>query len=384
MIPWHFALLWGIVSGLSLPIAACLGIIVSPVTDEEAAEEPEWRRNLRYSWAERETFGKMGALMMAFGAGALLFAVATELYGHALHQVKVGHMTLDEMFTIIFGALLGGAFYLTVNQALDNYLCGEGEAAQPALMDSEKGRAEASETSSIAADMKSKVDASTAEGETQSSARSGKELWASAKKRSMEQKQTFADVIMQAQSTLQLRPREKAMMSMGDSSDIKKAKSTAYALFLGLLVDGVPEGVLMGFLCAEGHLTPALIVSLFVANFPEAFSSASLLKKAKVNNTQILGMWSGLCLLVGSLAGLGCGLLLHNYPHYPAGVPHTMLIIIALVEGLTGGSMIACIASVMLPEAFERAGSKGPFYSQSGFLCLCGFLGSATMKATFG
>lgn len=189
---------------------------------------------------------------------------------------------------------------------------------------------------------------------------------------------------MQAQSTLQLRPREKAMMSMGDSSDIKKAKSTAYALFLGLLVDGVPEGVLMGFLCAEGHLTPALIVSLFVANFPEAFSSASLLKKAKVNNTQILGMWSGLCLLVGSLAGLGCGLLLHNYPHYPAGVPHTMLIIIALVEGLTGGSMIACIASVMLPEAYERAGSKGPFYSQSGFLCLCGFLGSATMKATFG
>merc|ERR1719440_1663924 len=95
------------------------------------------------------------------------------------------------------------------------------------------------------------------------------------------------------------------------ADDVQHAKSVALALFLGLLVDGVPEGVLMGFLSAEGHLTPVLIISLFVANFPEAFSSASLLIQAKMSTSKIIGMWTGLCLLVGCLSGLSCYLLLH-------------------------------------------------------------------------
>jgi len=395
MNPWHFALLFGIISGLSLPIAACLGIMVSPVDDEESDEEPGWRQKIRFNHANREGFDKVCALMMAFGAGALLFAVATELYGHALHQVDVGGMGLDEMFTIIFGALVGGAFYLTVNQALDNYLCSEDEEpAEPSTIDTEKGSAEASETSSIAAAMRSKVDA-TAQVEHKSSdkstGRSGKDLWAAAKVHAKRtRRKSISEVVMQAKEHgKELGGRAKAIMSMADSKDAKHSKSVAYALFLGLLVDGVPEGILMGFLCAEGHLTPALIISLFVANFPEAFSSSSLLKKANIGNGQILGMWAGLCLLVGCLAGAACGTLLHFYPHFGdkghgAELPVAMLMTIALVEGITGGAMIACIASVMLPEAFAGAGKTGPFYSQSGFLCLAGFLMSASMKATFG
>merc|ERR1712224_938394 len=61
---------------------------------------------------------KICALMMAFGAGALLFAVTVELYGHALREVEQGRLGVLEMFTIIFGALVGAAFYLTTNQWL--------------------------------------------------------------------------------------------------------------------------------------------------------------------------------------------------------------------------------------------------------------------------
>jgi len=373
MKPWHFALTFGIISGSSLPIAACLGIMVSPVQDEESDEEP----------IDTKEFDKVCALMMAFGAGALLFAVATELYGHALHQVDVGGMGLDEMFTIIFGALIGGAFYLTVNQALDNYLCSED--GEPAA-DTEKGSAEANEKSSIAAAMLSKKDA-----DAPTTKRSGKELWGALKVKSKQaRRKSMADVILEAKERgKELGGREKAIMSLAESKDSKHAKSVAYALFLGLLVDGVPEGVLMGFLCAEGHLTPVLIISLFVANFPEAFSSSSLLKKAKISNFQIMGMWTGLCLLVGCLAGAACGTLLHFYPQFGekghgGELPLAMLMTIALVEGITGGAMIACIASVMLPEAFAGAGKSGPFYTQSGFLTLVGFLMSASMKTTFG
>jgi len=386
MNPWHFALVFGIISGLSLPIAACLGILVSPADDEESDEEPAWKQKIRFKHADREAFDKICALMMAFGAGALLFAVATELYGHALHQVDVGSMGLDAFFTIIFGAIIGGAFYLTANQFLDNYLCSEDEEpAGPSTMDTEKGSAKASETSSIAADMRSKVD-TTAQGEPQRMPRSGKDLWKRATAHAKKARRpSITDIIMEAKERgKEFSGKEKAIMSvgLGDSKDAQHSKSVAYALFLGLLIDGVPEGVLMGFLCAEGHLTPALIISLFVANFPEAFSSSSLLKKARIGNGQILGMWLGLCLLVGCLAGAACGTLLHFYPH--GKYPWHMVMTIALVEGITGGAMISCIASVMLPEAFSGAGKTGPFYSQSGYLCLTGFLMSASMKALFG
>lgn len=382
--PWYgmqpatFALVFGIVSGSSLPLAAGLGIFCSP--DDEDRSPAGKQKN--------EFFDKICALMMAFGAGALLFAVATELYGHALHQLDIGALGLDEMFTIIFGAMCGGAFYLTVNQALDQYLCDEHED------DEEKG-----ETASIAADMRKQQQAKEEEKRDQPSPkRTGKQLWQSAKRKTKEHmdKGSIAAVVDLAKSRgIELRGRDKALMTLqfrdlpSDNKDVQHAKSVALSLFLGLLVDGVPEGVLMGFLSAEGHLTPALIISLFVANFPEAFSSASLLKKAHISNAKILGMWTGLCILVGSLAGLACFLLLLRFPNFgKAGhgnhLPVHVLLMIALVEGITGGSMIACIASVMLPEAFVRAGTTGPFYSQSGFLCLTGFLMSASMKATFG
>jgi len=101
-------------------------------------------------------------------------------------------------------------------------------------------------------------------------------------------------------------------------------------------------------------------------------------------------MWTGLCVLVGSLAGSSCYLLLLAFPDFgKAGLhstvlPTYVLLGIALVEGITGGAMIACISSVMLPEAFQRADKTGPFWSQSGFLCTAGFLLSVSLKAVFG
>merc|ERR1719265_189960 len=95
---WQEALLFGIISSLSLPIGAALGQYLSPVNDDVVSAT------------------------VAFGAGALLFAVTVELYGHALHEVAAGNLGLAEMFTTIFGALVGAAFYLTINQWLEEWL----------------------------------------------------------------------------------------------------------------------------------------------------------------------------------------------------------------------------------------------------------------------
>lgn len=365
-----------------MPLGAWLGVVLAPVRAETCA------------------------LMMAFGAGALLFAVTVELYGHALAQVAEGDLGLMEIFTTIFGAFVGCAFYLTINQWLDDYMMhqvdhdmesGE-EIADEKETAAVKGFAH--ESDSLMKELKKQRDTAEAEKaavEAPASSR-GKDLWKKATPQNLGNKSSATKAarmihgisLMKKDDLSRVRGREKAMRALHDPKDIQHAKSVAFALFLGLLVDGVPEGILMGFLAAEGHLTPVLIISLFVANFPEAFSSASLLVQAKMSVVNIVGMWTGLCLLVGSLGGLSCYLLLLAYPAFGQGglhstkLPMPVLLGISLVEGITGGAMIACISAVMLPEAFERAGKNGPFYTQSGFWCTSGFLLSVALKALFG
>lgn len=376
--PPVFALLFGIVSGLSLPLGAYLGIRFSPVSD------------------------RICALMMAFGAGALLFAVTVELYGHALHEVAAGRSGLLEMSTTIFGALIGAAFYLSVNGWLEKYLA-QGEEDTQGLEDGTQVPVVPKESDPLIPPALRNQSATTPDETPRSgfatasspipppqtetrSKRRASELWGKAKKQSNMIKAVSTMPLLSQDDLQKVRAREKAMRAMNEN--IQKSKSVAFALFLGLLVDGVPEGILMGFLAAEGHLTPVLIISLFVANFPEAFSSASLLIQAQLSVPRIVGMWTGLCLLVGCLGGFSCWQLLLWFPKYgQAGhsdLPMPVLLGIAFVEGITGGAMLACISSVMLPEAFERAGKEGPFYTQSGFLSVSGFLLSVALKAFLG
>jgi len=179
-----------------------------------------------------------------------------------------------------------------------------------------------------------------------------------------------------------LSPRSLSLTQV-DPQMAERGKHVAFALFLGILVDGVPEGLLMGFLAAEGHLSIVLVISLLVANFPEAFSSASLMRQGGVSCMRIVSMWGGLCLMVGALAGVACFTLNYFFPTYPGGddLPQSLLFAVAVIEGITGGAMIACIATVMLPEAFQRAGKEGPLWASSGFLCTAGFLVAVVLKA---
>jgi zinc transporter ZupT len=406
MTPWAFAWLFGTLSGLSLPIGAILGVLFSPVSP------------------------KICALMMAFGAGALLFAVTVELYGHALREVEKERLGLIEMFTTIFGALCGAAFYLVINKWLEDHF-DQQEDADDAMSaaastktlsdfndeDDVEGQSSLSPTvQTVKLPTKKHKEGGGARGGLVSALKDQEKIEEERKEYDMKSnakagwKKLKSHVkIMGVTSHIRkltdneemakIRPREKILRAVISPEDVRHAKSVAFALFLGLLVDGVPEGILMGFLSAEGHLTPVLLVSLFVANFPEAFSSASLLIKAQMPIYVIVGMWTSLCCLVGCLCGASCYLLLYFFPAYGAAhghdehgghtLPFTVLLGISLVEGLTGGSMIACISAVMLPEAFEQSGGKEDkgnwhFYTQSGFLCTAGFLMSVSMKATFG
>jgi len=347
-----YALVFGIISGLTLPIGAFLGIWLSPVNDSLCAG------------------------MMALGAGALLFAVTVELYGHALHELAHGKLGLLEMFVTMGGAVAGALFYLTVNKWIDEKVS--------------------------AAENEGPLDA---EGQEESKAPSESPSESTPLKRPSLARSRWKKAVTKIEVMHLLkrdniegrRGRDKALMTIAaghvatdedkKTHQAMKARQVALSLFMGILIDGVPEGILMGFLAAEGHLTLALIFSLLIANFPEAFSSASLSTQAGMWWVTIICMWGGLCILTGSLCGLSCWFMLWMYPDFATNpnLPYHVRLPVALVEGLTGGAMIACIAAVMLPEAFSRGGGgKGPVYFSSGFLCPMGFLVAVTMKCLGG
>lgn len=134
------------------------------------------------------------------------------------------------------------------------------------------------------------------------------------------------------------------------------------AIWLGLLIDGIPESFVIGagFLAIltgklAQNLNPSfsevlpytLIAGLFLSNFPEALSASLGMKKSGMSTTKILMMWMSLVLIiaVGSLVGYYIG----------SSIPHEIEI---GIEGLAAGAMLTMIAQTMIPEAVHLGGAK--------------------------
>lgn len=334
---WAEALLLGLFSGLSLPVGAWLGDRMSPVRTDLVAG------------------------LMAFGAGALLFAVTVELYGAALHEVeaekgKWGGATVAICVTIGC-AIIGALVYLHLNKLLEVYMAAPA-ADEPLSPVSPSSTSQAHETTPL----------------TNEASQRARSSW----RRAGRQVRTAAKIAEPMKAG-----RAKALVLHTATKDDEKEGGTgaAWAMWLGVLVDGIPEGILLGFLAAQHRLSMVLVLSLFIANAPEAFAAASFMKTAGVPRTTTIGIWALLCVITGCLCGLSCYLLLwlapggHIAPEIEYGV--------AAVEGVAGGAMIACIAAVMLPEAFERS-NKDVLYLSSGFLCTTGFLVAVLLKVLGG
>lgn len=294
------ALVFGVLSSISFPIGAIIGVYFSPVNEHIVAG------------------------LVAFGAGALLFAVTVELYGVriALLERENYHDGALEVTVLAGFAMLGAWGYLLINRWLNNTLSEDDETEQMPLIDSTGEVPLTTQRTNI----------------------------------SLMSKRTARSSRMQA--------------LMFAASKVEKKKKLAMAMWLGVLVDGVAESILLGFLAAEQRLSLVMVLSLFVANFPESFSGSSMMKEASPNleNWKIIGLWTVLTLMTGSFAYVAC-------MAYPVGdVSFAVHIFSAAIEGVAGGAMLALIAAVMLPGAYEMQGDI------IGLVCVTGFLLAVLIK----
>ncbi|MBI2217056.1 MAG: cyclic nucleotide-binding domain-containing protein [Candidatus Rokubacteria bacterium] len=135
------------------------------------------------------------------------------------------------------------------------------------------------------------------------------------------------------------------------------------AIWLGILLDGIPESLVIGSSLLHATISISLIAGLFLSNFPEALSSSVGMREQRYSAGRILLMWTSLMIFTGIGAYVG------NL--FFVGVPQAVF---ALVEGVAAGAMLTMIAETMLPEAYHRGGAI------TGASTLLGFLAAIFFK----
>jgi ZIP family zinc transporter len=86
--------------------------------------------------------------------------------------------------------------------------------------------------------------------------------------------------------------------------DVQEGGSGA-AMFLGALLDGIPEAFILGItLALGGGVSVAFVVAVFVSNIPQGVAGTASLKAAGASDRRIFRMWTALTLACAGTAAL--------------------------------------------------------------------------------
>ncbi|WP_019894124.1 cyclic nucleotide-binding domain-containing protein [Hydrogenovibrio halophilus] len=141
-------------------------------------------------------------------------------------------------------------------------------------------------------------------------------------------------------------------------------KAAYMAIWLGILLDGIPESLMIGAHLSQGEMiSMSLVAGLFLSNYPEALSSSASMREQGIPFYRVLGAWTLLMLLTGLGAALGQWLLADASAETAA-----------LISGIAAGAMLTVIAETMLPEAYSKGGSI------IGMVTLIGFITAMSFK----
>lgn len=142
------------------------------------------------------------------------------------------------------------------------------------------------------------------------------------------------------------------------------ASSAGEALALGAFLDGIPEQLVLGIgVAAEGGMSAALLLAIFVSNLPEAIGSATDLGAAGKSRAAIVRLWTGIAILCALASGIG---------YLAADVTSGDLQ--AGINGFAAGALLVMLIDTLIPEAREKAGR------QTGLATVLGFALAAALS----
>lgn len=135
-------------------------------------------------------------------------------------------------------------------------------------------------------------------------------------------------------------------------------------IFLGTLLDGIPESIVLGInLAIGGAVNIAFLAAVLISNIPEGIAGSLNLMVAGQSRPRILRMWLLLVVVSALCAVLGYGVVLR----FPASDGH-------LAQAFAAGAVLTMLSEAMIPEAHEHGGKL------VGLFTVLGFLGAAALS----
>ena len=140
-------------------------------------------------------------------------------------------------------------------------------------------------------------------------------------------------------------------------SDGSQAQGAPFAILLGILLDGVPEAIVIGLSLLEGGgVGLAVIVAVFLSNLPESMAATTGLTGAGWARRRVVLLWTVVMVITGLAALAGFAL-------FDGASPKT----VAFVTAFAGGAILTMLADTMMPEAFEHGGREVGLATTLGF-----------------
>jgi zinc transporter, ZIP family len=135
------------------------------------------------------------------------------------------------------------------------------------------------------------------------------------------------------------------------------ARQAGRALVLGIVLDGIPESLVLGLTVLEaGTVSAAFLVAVFLSNLPEAIAATTALARAGRSPARIMRFWV--------VVALGFGLTaLAGYVALDSASPRTLAIVLAFA----GGAVLTMLANTMMPEALRYGGRLAGLMTTLGF-----------------
>lgn len=138
----------------------------------------------------------------------------------------------------------------------------------------------------------------------------------------------------------------------------EQAEGSGAAIFIGTLLDNVPESIILGMsLALGGAINVAFLAAVFVSNLPEGVAGTVNLTSSGVPRRRVFWLWIALVLVSAACAALGYAAV--------RGLPAADG---RAAQAFAAGAMLTMLADVMMPEAHEHGSELVGLFTVFGFL----------------
>lgn len=149
-------------------------------------------------------------------------------------------------------------------------------------------------------------------------------------------------------------------LGTGSRKDLEAnhASSLLVPMVLAIILDGIPESIVIGLGIFEGggKVSLAMLSAVFISNLPEAIAGTSGMKAGGWGFKKIVVLWLIIALVCGLATVVGFTLFVGVHTRW-----------LAFIQSFAAGAILLMLANTMIPEAYEHGGKLSGVFTVLGF-----------------